>query len=741
MIACGVLALATTGGMSPWLGAAFAAVLVVSWKLEGTKWRLSERAGLVIVLLSLPLFYLDWKLQGDAGAASERTRGGIAALVHLTLFLSSVKLLQVKADRDWLFLYLISFFEVLLAAGLNMGLLYFGLLAVYVFCALLTIISFELRKARRLAPASESRLLVADDGKRRSRFTKVARRRTGVQRRLPLAAACLLGLIFALALPIFLITPRSGNGALIPSAGAASTGYVGFSDRVSLGEIGRLQQNDQLVMRVRVEESQAAGRQHLRWRGVALDQFDGRAWKRTYVTPRTVLPTRQNLFELGKTESLDRLTTQTFFVEPIDTPVLFVAPRAVAVQGALPFVRRDGGDGLTSRLHVRERLSYRAYSDTFEPPEERLRADDAPYYKEETPNLRLPVEKYLQLPEALDPRVARLASAVVERSGARGRYETAVAIEAHLGRNAHGGAYGYTLEMKANGPDPLADFLFRVREGHCEYFATAMAVMLRTRGVAARVVNGFQAGSYNDAADAYVVRQSDAHSWVEAYFPETDSWVTFDPTPASGRPGGGSSSWQDSISKYAEALDLLWLQYVVGYDRQEQRSLAHLLKRKIGSYRDGVAAAAAGLKDELRHLWNGRDGGDDQARLAGLSAATTTAVGASVLVLLAFLLLRKKGGRLQRIARSLGAARRGTTAIDFYERMMKALDARGLRRGGDQTPLEFALAVGNPEVMSVTEAFQRVRYGGRELSETEAAQVERWLERIERESDGPSKKY
>jgi transglutaminase-like putative cysteine protease len=89
--------------------------------------------------------------------------------------------------------------------------------------------------------------------------------------------------------------------------------------------------------------------------------------------------------------------------------------------------------------------------------------------------------------------------------------------------------------MKAGGADPLADFLFHVKQGHCEYFATALGVMLRTQGIATRVVNGFLPGEYNQAAGAFTVRQSDAHSWVEVYFPQTNSWVTFDPTPPAGR--------------------------------------------------------------------------------------------------------------------------------------------------------------------------------------------------------------
>ena len=155
--------------------------------------------------------------------------------------------------------------------------------------------------------------------------------------------------------------------------------------------------------------------------------------------------------------------------------------------------------------------------------------------------------------------------------------------------------------MKAGGPDPLADFLFNVRSGHCEYFATAMAVMLRTQGIASRLVNGFLPGEFNEAAGAYTVRQSDAHSWVEVYFPETKSWVTFDPTPSAGRTPTVRTGLAGYLSKYSEALELMWFQYVVGYDKQEQRSLVTSLRRElfdlatiVGEYaRAGAYAHAA----------------------------------------------------------------------------------------------------------------------------------------------------
>src|SRR4030095_681099 len=117
MIAVAMLALVLAGGLSPGLALGFLVVMIVSWLLEKTKWQLPERYGLGIVLLSIPLFYLDWQYQKAGGGPAERL--GRPALAHLIVCLSAVKLLQVKKDRDWVFLYLISFFEVLLAAGLS----------------------------------------------------------------------------------------------------------------------------------------------------------------------------------------------------------------------------------------------------------------------------------------------------------------------------------------------------------------------------------------------------------------------------------------------------------------------------------------------------------------------------------------------------------------------------------------------------------------------------------------------
>ncbi|MBD0326157.1 MAG: transglutaminase domain-containing protein, partial [Pyrinomonadaceae bacterium] len=416
------------------------------------------------------------------------------------------------------------------------------------------------------------------------------------------------------------------------------------------------------------------------------------------------------------TEGLHRLTTQTFFVEPIDTPVLFAAPRVVALQAALPYVRIDKEGALSTHPHSQDRLSYKVFSDTEEPALELLRADLEPYQRG--------VMRYLLLPSALDSRTAELAREVIEKSGARNRYDAARAVEDYLQKN-----YGYTLDLKAGGPDPLADFLFNIKEGHCEYFSTAMAVMLRTQGIASRVVNGFQRGEYNDAADVYTVTQRDAHSWVEVFFPETNSWVTFDPTPAAGRPVRESTGLMARARKYAEALELFWMQYVIGYDKQEQRTLATSVRGRLSGLRRTLTEKFENLKAALSEMWSGEPG----AR----GSQSVWIKAAALLIFLPFVLgLMWLGRRIWRLGlwRAFVLRRRereGHSIVEFYERLTKVLAARGLRRAPNETPLEFAEATGLSEALLITRAYNRVRYGEEQLSKDEAEDVDRWLREME----------
>ena len=708
-VAAAALALLVAGGVSIWLAGSFAVVMLVAWKLEQTRWQLTERLALVVILLSLPIFYVDWQvltpyLQVAYLETGRHSGAEVAVLAHMILFLSAVKLMQRKRDRDWFFLYLISFFTMLLAAGLTASPLFMGALILYLLCALSTVVAFEIQKAKRKITATHSRLLVPPDSSLFQRLPmRLWRRRYLETRRLPLVSVGLLVLIVVLAFPFFLIAPRTATGAL-KRGGNGVSGSIGFSDTVTLGQIGELKKNDEIFMHVRIDRLSAMPRTGLHWRGIALDQFTGSAWKKSRAAERVAQKDSETgLFKLGTTEDVRRLTEQTFIIEPVDTPVLFGAPRVLGVQGELPLLRVDSESGLQTRSHDQERLAYKVYSDTTEPSDEALRSDRLQYLADSV--------RYLELPSNLNPQIATLARSVIVRSGARTWYDASRAIESYLRDN-----YGYSLEMKAHGPDPLSDFLFNVKQGHCEYFATAMAVMLRTQGVATRVVNGFLPGEYNEAAGAFTVRQSDAHSWVEVYFPQTNSWVTFDPTPSAGRTSRERKGLAGALSKYSEALELLWFQYVVGYDKQEQRSLVSSVRRQLGDLEHGSITKL------------------DQARAAlpSLLKPGLVVLGSLTAVFgLALLSRRVRRFGWSRGLRVWQSAEIEATRVDFYERLLKALEKQGIKRELYQTPLEFASSIEPSEVRAITDAYNRVRFGEEKLSEAQRARIESLLARIE----------
>ncbi|MBP3966971.1 transglutaminase domain-containing protein, partial [Paenibacillus sp. DLE-14] len=152
-------------------------------------------------------------------------------------------------------------------------------------------------------------------------------------------------------------------------------------------------------------------------------------------------------------------------------------------------------------------------------------------------------DAYSQLPKELPARVGELASQVIADAGnPASRYDQVEAIAAYLRSR-----YAYTLQssVPAEGADFVDDFLFRQQQGYCVHFASAMTVMLRTQGIPARYVKGFAPGepaqrAAGGAAGLYTVRASDAHAWVEVFFPGV-GWLPFEPTPGFAAPGSGAA--------------------------------------------------------------------------------------------------------------------------------------------------------------------------------------------------------
>lgn len=709
---CGLFSLLAAGGVGVSLAAVFIGTLILAWFLEDTRWQISERVGVILIIFIIPFFYLDWKYHISGFSTRETIAAG--NLSRLILILAAIKILQKKADRDWIFIYLISFFEVLLAAGLSISPLFLASLVLYLFFAVCSIIAFDIRKSSRKILAENRKESIAKSVKS-SRFLETP------LYRLSFASVTLLLLIMLAAVPLFFALPRLGGAGFGNNLGGLS-GFTGFSDSVQLGEIGKLQQSDEVVMRVHIEKGDREKIKNFRWRGIALDSFDNHNWRKSraqYTEP--FIKTERDFFIVDAATDAGQVVAQTVYLEPIDTPVLFALSRPVAVQGNFQILTKDSEGSLAVPHFAPERTSYKVFSDTGLPNAERLRADTVQY--------SIQMQRYLKLPDEYDKRISNLAEQIIKESGAKNRYDRAKAIENYLQNN-----FGYTLELKAGGKEPLADFLFNVKEGHCEYFATAMAIMLRTQGVATRVVNGFQQGEYNETADVYVVRQRDAHSWVEVYFPKENAWIPFDPTPAAGKFGEQNPANAVSVfSKYVEVLETFWIQYIVSYDNQEQRSLFRSVKNSFSIYQAQTSDWLDEMRVRLSDWWQearGEKGFETSAKAIAFGIGYVLAI---VLGIVLVILLYKKILNLEFFERLKSYFRheKNASIIEFYERMQKVLAKRGLRRAAHQTPLEFAFALKMPEAVKITERYNRVRFGEKNLSREESKEVENWLKTLE----------
>ena len=608
-------------------------------------------------------------------------RSFVTATVHLVLFALVVKLFSVRRERDHLYLAVLSFLMVLAAAVLTVDSMFFAAFSVFLLVAVTTFILMEMRRSSASAYVR-------------------ARESAGASRS--------LGWWLFAAGPVFLVLILLGGAAIFFCVPRVSTGYLGayapggrlatgFSDSVRLGQIGEIQQSDSVVMHVQIE-GDSTGAYDLRWRGVTLSLFDGRNWSNPL--PEVVVPrTREGQFSPHPLDEnprhgslLPRTIRYRVLMEPIGTSVFFVAGRPFSLIGPYRQIAQDAAGALYNVDRDRAITTYEAIADLAQPSAAVLRSTSGSV----PPSLAL---RYLQLPR-LDQRIPELARQVTASAGTT--YDKAAAIQQYLMTR-----YGYTLELpRTLARDPVANFLFVRKQGHCEYFASAMAIMLRTLGVPARIVNGFRGGEFNDLTGSYLVRARDAHSWVEAYIPGY-GWTTFDPTPAG--LGYAHGRWS-RLQLYLDAASEFWREWVVNYDSIHQRTLE-----------DSAGAHS-------RALWEGQRRWL-RAQYALLLARARVAQrsflrepsrwafgfggGAMILILLANARRLKRAWRNRRTARRPAQAPQMAASI-WYTRMTRATARRGWRKLPAQTPQEFVAAIGEDalrqSVGRFTTHYERARF-------------------------------
>lgn len=687
LLATGFVTLAITGRLG-WVVVVVSAVLyllrgyVFLWQ-RPLRW--SSRAWSYALLAYLPVFVWDglWL-----------SHSFLDASLHLVVLAGAARLFAPHSGRDDLLLGLLAFLEVLTASLLTVSGVFFLLFLVFLVLLVATLVAFEMERAHVSAPSQT-----------------VARiPRMGLLR----FSLVLSALIAVFGTLVFFLLPRTTLGGW--AARPLDRGLTGFSDEVHLGAIADLQRSNRPVMHIRVLDANPplspAAFQRIPWRGRGLTTFDGTRW----YDPDTpsVFGSDSGRVEVGirTADGTAQLVRYEVSLEPLRSPVLFFPPRLLRAATHFPVLAWDRYTDTLAGMGINGTgTSYSGVSDLAVPDTQDLRLNGV------WPRGDFPLRRYLQLPRDLDPRIPGLAHRIVagvpDNNWAR----------MHALTNYLKTHYSYTLRNLPQGPHPLASFLFDPSSGDCEYFASALAVLGRTLGIPTRVVNGFLPGQYNPLTGEYLVTGSDAHTWVEAYFPTSYQgrlagfgravWVTFDATPSS---PALSSSLLPGSGMFLDAFSTAWQQWIVNYDWFRQARLAAFLQQDVGAEAgaawDNTSAAAEQAWQQVRA---GRQG-------AGAVSEFWASAGLVVVIcILGGIILWRSGGALRRRerrdARDQEAARRQAQAA--YRRLLRYLRRCGVDHPPGQTSEELLAAVNGkdaPEALSralhgFLRDYQAVRFG------------------------------
>lgn len=304
---------------------------------------------------------------------------------------------------------------------------------------------------------------------------------------------------------------QAGDGTVDFASGA----YPGFSNAVDLQARGRL--SDSIAFRVRAPQAAL-------WRAEAFDTFDGTKWTSSDNTTQSLISGWDGVaMQLpqevaAKNEGFARTehVVQTFYIDTPQPNVLFAAGMISQVYFPAGGLRADNTASVRSPILLDRGLIYSVIS-------------NVPIYsgselRQVSGSLQPGMRNYLQLPLDLPGRVGALASQIT--AGLNNEYDKVSAVQEWLRTNTH---YNLDIPRDPAGVDSVDHFLFDTRQGYCEHIASAMAVMLRTQGIAARLVTGYGPGERNPFTGYFEVKESDAHAWVEVYYPNF-GWITYDPT-------------------------------------------------------------------------------------------------------------------------------------------------------------------------------------------------------------------
>lgn len=551
------------------MNALFALTLPLSWVAHQRGWTQEWGENIWNALIFVFIGVTAVRIFGTESSAIS---GGIQFIMLLLM----LRLLSRRGQRDEWQIYALTFLLMATGTAVNEDIAYGFAFTLYVFLGTFGLALFHLKNEMELDASMQNRLPLL--------------------RVYMIALSILASLIVASSITLFFTIPRVGLGFFAEQS-RSPTSMVGFNDKIELGSHGAIRNNPTVVMRVEFPDQpppQDRSYEGWHWRMMSFDTYDGQGWSRKVKPYRKPSPYRREDGFLSLrnhyTHAMRQLRDDKpvthllkVYLEPLGTrqlPVLWPTswlrpPSAVNI----PFNPKRGSlsvDGVHGDILFAARNEAGVLFEMERVEPVRLSEDLVPLTERRDPDYK---PEHLALPEGLD-RLRGLAQEVA--GDIENPWSKAKAIELHLQTK-----YSYTLNLPEVDPNnPIEAFLFETKRGHCEYFASSMALMMRAQGVPSRVVNGFLGGTWNEVGEYLAVRQGDAHSWVEVYMPKY-GWIPFDPTPSSEadfrlRPEPGPLRFLRSTY---DTMRMNWMKWVIEYDLNQQIASLRQLGRMLDTSR------------------------------------------------------------------------------------------------------------------------------------------------------------
>jgi len=563
------------------------------------------------------------------------------AVGHLSITFQAIKSFDLKEPWDHLQVYFMALLQLIIASEIIYSIT-FGILFIIFLVVFVTAIIFS--------------HFVKEDA--------IA----GINIKKPLLYISLLTLIITVV--FFISIPRVSQG--IWSRGH-KTGIksIGFSEKMNLGTFGEFKLDQTVIMRAELEPM-IPGPYY--WRGMTMDEFDGTSWRNTLMRTRRTLRKKGREFFVEPYSKSE--VVQKIMLEPIDTQVIFGLERIISVTGDFYRLEQDPSSALYIRRRGSKRIQYvvKSNSDIF---------TDSSSAGEKT--------RYLGMPVFLKDRIKQLTDKILqaEATGELPDLQKAKTIEGYLKKN-----YSYSLIVNPprDNTSPILYFLFQSRTGFCEHYATAMALMLRSAGIPARIVTGFAGGELNTYGGYLIVRQSNAHAWTEAFI--DGSWERFDPTPPV-----VITQPPSTFALYMDMLKLIWDRYVIAFSLSDQKEIVK-----------GVSMPfMKPLTTDVRHC---------------LPAEIFIVILPIAAILTSVFLM--KHIRFKRYG----------FVTAHYVKLRKILKRRGITIKHSSTPSEIRKETAplgmNQSILKALNLYEEYRFGGREAGSKERAVYKRLVREIKR---------